>query len=796
MAQKIKTFYVVHHSHTDIGYTDLQERVLYAQADYIRTAVHMMKERPECADFRWNCETYFCVEKFMEEATEEEKTAFYELVKDGKLGISATYLNFNDLVDYEVLNRRVGEMTEKFRAHDIAVKTAMIADINGISMGQRDALLNNGVEFLYTNIHTHHGMYPLIQNQNAYWWENAEGKRLLIWNGEHYNLGNALGFKPNVNVNPMMQNYAGLDALDDAPEELLYKGIRHYAGQCEENGYKYDFLVTSVSGVFSDNAPPEMEILQTIQAYNAKYGDELQVKMVSLQELYAEIAGKLADAPVYHGDLNDWWGNGVGSTPYAVKHYREAQKLYQLCEKLEPDFKELYPELNRIAEDNLLLYAEHTWGHSATVTDPYETMVTNLDMRKNSYASKAHEASAMMLNRIAHKKGDMLRYYNIDGKIRVEYTGSRREKAPVEFYVETMIMRNACVTNAATGEEMTVQLSAHPRGVRISFTDTFEPGETKEYVYRNLPYVHSLNTRKCFVGAERVRDVINDYDSRTYKLPYGIENRWFSIRYEIGKGITSVYHKTENTELLKDGMAAFLRPVYEKTALVHGDRRDAYEERRLLGRNIRGLHAETFQGRMTDVRVLSAGDVFTEVALDFELEGTKHCELVLKLYEELPRLECKLRIAKTLTDEIESVYLPLTLNLPERELFLKKGQESFRPGIDQLPGTCMEYYCADEGAVYCNEHGSLQIGSMDVPLFYMGEMKHHMIQLCDNRKENNERDLYSWVMNNTWETNFKMDLSGYGEYCYNLVWSEETDPERCFEEMRERKTGTYTMIVE
>ena len=33
---------------------------------------------------------------------------------------------------------------------------------------QRDALLDSGVEFLYTNIHCHHGMYPLYQNQNAY----------------------------------------------------------------------------------------------------------------------------------------------------------------------------------------------------------------------------------------------------------------------------------------------------------------------------------------------------------------------------------------------------------------------------------------------------------------------------------------------------------------------------------------------------------------------------------------------------------------------------------------------------
>ena len=49
----------------------------------------------------------------------------------------------------------------------ITVKTAMFADINGISMGQRDAMLANGVEFLYTNIHTHHGMYCLLYTSGA-----------------------------------------------------------------------------------------------------------------------------------------------------------------------------------------------------------------------------------------------------------------------------------------------------------------------------------------------------------------------------------------------------------------------------------------------------------------------------------------------------------------------------------------------------------------------------------------------------------------------------------------------------
>ena len=65
----------------------------------------------------------------------------------------------------------------------------------------RDVFIRNGIEFLFTNIHTHHGMYPLYQNQKPYFWENDNGEKLLVWSGEHYNLGNALGIVFNKNMN-------------------------------------------------------------------------------------------------------------------------------------------------------------------------------------------------------------------------------------------------------------------------------------------------------------------------------------------------------------------------------------------------------------------------------------------------------------------------------------------------------------------------------------------------------------------------------------------------------------------
>ncbi|HIS77607.1 MAG TPA: hypothetical protein IAB51_12545 [Candidatus Merdivicinus excrementipullorum] len=794
MASKIKTLYVVHHSHTDIGYTDLQEHVIDGQIDHIRSAVRLMRD-PQNRDFRWNCETYYCVEEFLKSASQEEKEQFFQLIKSGEMGISATYLNFNDLLDSDVHMERVRECVRMFREHGISVKTAMTADINGFSMGQRDALIENGVEFFYTNIHTHHGMYPLYQNQNAYWWENAAGKRLLVWNGEHYNLGNALGLKPNRNYHPMTRNiYDGpLDFSD--PVGVLHTVLSRYLEVCEENGYPYDFIVTSVSGVFSDNAPPALEILRTIEGFRQRYPEDVEIRMVSLQELYAAIAPKLQDAPVYRGDLNDWWANGVGSTPYAVKHYREAQRRYHLCGRLDAQCYEKYPDYARAAQDNLLLYAEHTWGHSSTITNPFEAMVVNLDMRKNSYASKAHESASRMLNQISAEKGGLINYYNTSGKIRALNPNSSAGLQAVEFYIESPDLNRARITDE-TGREIPCQVSPHPRGRRITFLDAFAPYGEKVYTYEELPAPKAeVNSRKAYVGADRIRDVENDYETFSYQIPYAYENKWFKLAYEPGKGVTSFVNKKTGKEMLSKEGIPFFTPIYERTPIRYGQT-DVYEERRLLGRNIRGQHAKLYTGELQEVVCREHGPVFTLLELKFKLEGAIHCSVWIRFYENMPRIEWKLELGKTISMDIESVFLPLDLQMEDRTLWIRKGTEAFRPGIDQLPGSGMEYYMSDDGLAYVGKEGTVLVGFPDVPLIYMGEMRHHPIRLCDNKPENNRRPVYSWVMNNTWETNFKMDLSGFCEFCYSLELSGEETGEAALNQLRERSFAPYVLIIQ
>lgn len=793
MPRQINTVYVIHHSHTDIGYTDLQERVIDVQVDYIRTVLDIMA-RPENVQFRWNCETLFCVEEFFKSAAQGQWETFCRLAAEGKIGLSANYLNFNDLVDCQVYAERLAQWQTRLAPWGAAMKTAMMADINGISMGYRDAMLENGVEFLFTNIHCHHGMYPLYQNQSAFFWENAAGQRLLVWNGEHYNLGNVLGIKPNHNTNFMIQDRLGTDRSAQDGVEALYQNLRDYLDSCESQGYAYDFILTAVSGVFSDNAPPEIEILRTIQAFNARYGDEVQLKMVSLQELYAAIAPRLADVPVYRGDLTDWWANGVGSTPYAVKHYLDARHRYQLCRRLDERAGEKYPELYAAAQDNLLLYAEHTWGHSSTITNPYDTMVLNLDMRKNSYASKAHEAASRMLNRIAVERGDTLRYYNTAGKIRACGVNDRPGKRLVEFFIESPVIQGMEIRNQA-GELLPCQVSPHPRGRSIRFVDDFLPREEKTYTYRAVETPKEVNnTRRCYVGAEQIRDIVNDYDPVSYRLPYEAETACFRLRYRVHQGVLSLVDKSTGRELLGEGFAPLFTPIYEVTPVINGNEE---QERRFMGRNIRGKHARVYAGELETVDCVERGPVFTLIRLRYSLPGTVRADMFVKLYEAMPRIDFRLELGKTISSDIESVFLPLNLHVPDSQLYLRKGgRESFRPGVDQLPGTCMEFYMSDDGLAYVSQSGSALLAARDTPLFYMGELRHHPIRLCDTKPENNSRPVYAWLMNNNWETNFKMDLSGFCEYCFSLWLDSTSSPESALDELRENCFDPYVLVIE
>lgn len=322
--------------------------------------------------------------------------------------------------------------------------------------------------------------------------------------------------------------------------------------------------------------------------------------------------------------------------------------------------------------------------------------------------------------------------------------------------------------------------------------DDFLPLEEKVYSFEEIEKQKDvINSRVAYSGSERVRDIVNDYDKITYTLPYFIENDYFKISYKVGEGVTSFYNKKENREMLLDGDAKFFTPIYENTEI----RTDVYEERRRLGRNIRGLHSKKYIAQLDDIKIKDNGKIFKTIELIYKLEGTYFSSVIIRLYNDLPRVDFKYKIAKTFNEGIENILLPLALDLGNKETFIDKGKVPFKPGVEQIDGTCMEYYLLDTGVLYKGEKSNIAINTLDAPMIYMGNLDHHPIVLCDKKEENNKRNVYSWIMNNIWETNFKMDLSGATEFCYSLTMEDSNNVDDIFNSMRNDYGRVVTFMI-
>ena len=303
----MKTLYVIHHTHTDVGYTELQSRVARRHADFIRQALAIVERtrerRGERFDgFRWQCETFWTVERFLESASEDEVAAFGAAVRAGDVGVSGSYLNLNELADDDLLRSVTARAADFGRSIGVAVDSAMTADINGYGWGFSQVLHDSGIENLFSCVHTHHGMYPLGRKPVPFWWETPRGDRVLVWSGEHYHFGNELGVVPG-----SVSSYLTKDECDAAmifSDNWAVAEIRipRYFEELERAGYPYEFAPVMCSGLRSDNAPPSPLVVDFVECWNQEHGDAIRVEMTTLSAFFRRLREEAGEIPVHRGD--------------------------------------------------------------------------------------------------------------------------------------------------------------------------------------------------------------------------------------------------------------------------------------------------------------------------------------------------------------------------------------------------------------------------------------------------------------------------------------------------------------
>lgn len=782
-----KTIYLINHSHTDIGYTDVQEIITEYHVDYIRQAMEIISielEKYDSCDYVWTCENYWQVDLFLNEAEPAEIAVFEEYIAAGYIDFGKNYLNMTELVDSKMYAKYLKEGDDYSKKFNRQLNSAMTADINGYSWSYSDSLLDNGVDNLFACVHGHHGIYPLFKNQLPFWWESPKGEKLLVWSGEHYHFGNELAISPLAQTSYQIKDEFVNDYTTDQ-FEIATKRIFRYIEDLTNRGYTYDFIPLMISGFISDNAGPNEDLLTFIHRWNESFGDQITLKMSGLNEFFNVLRKEdLSVLPTYTGDWNDWWADGVGSTPAATKIYKEAIRKYRLLQELtdgktgELSDKEQINLTN--AEKNLLMYAEHTWGYSSSVSEPWNTLVNELDYRKVAYATNGSQQITKVLNTEvvskygrSYPKANRQQKYKVinpygesissDSTLLIEYWENiegRRITPELFPFIE--------VYDVDTNEVYPCQIDTTARAFEVVINIALAPKEIKTLSVRltQEPKL-KLNYTTFVQGAEGVLDIVFEGKPNDYF----IETEHFTVELSNRTGIKDIILKSNNQSILKEDydVPAFLG-VYEKTEI----RTSPYEERRRMGRNRKGKHADRSISKIRDVYVKERGEIFTTVVIEGQLEGTKMYAIYLKIYNALPKIEASIRIQKNNEWAPENLYVSLPFSIGE-ELFVKKSGNVMRPKVDQLPGTNTEFYLLDTGNMYIDETNKRGLGVCmhDTPLITLGDLENHPIELFRPSDKSNNENVYSWVMNNFWETNFKVDLSGFYEFKYTVFVSED-----------------------
>ena len=786
---------VLHHSHTDVGYTVRQELAARQHADFLRGAVDILRREDAegRSGFRWQCENFWQVEQFLKSADKTEKADFIRYAREGRIGLSASYLNLTDLIDDSVLREHLSKAAAWAGENGLALTSAMTADVNGYSAALPDQLAEAGVRYFYSALHTHHGMYPLRRNPAFFRWRGPAGNSVLAFCGEHYHWGHVLGLCPRgtsssmLNDDFLQQIESGklftTDAETTDAEELslAVARITRYLAGLEESGWPLDFVPVFVSGILSDNSPPNARVAERICRLNERFGGQVILEMTTLDAFFGKLEASGAEIPEYAGDWTDWWADGIGSTPQAVKLYREAQRCRNTAALLDPDGKYSDPALRQEAGKNMMLYAEHTWGHSASVSDPYSSLVSSMLMKKTAFAANAHTAAGALLDGVLAGLGNRT--------IRPERPGRARVLNPYPFPVTMPAAvpllgweypggcqqenRPLALRDTASGELLPTQTGPGPRGRLAEAVLTLAPGESRELQLEYAPADEGMPPHTASMCADAMTDQAG---ISGLVLPEYIETDCFAVRTDPAKGIASITDRRSGQELLDP---AFPFGAFTPQYFITPSSGPVTSSRRRMGRRRVTANTREYTARPKRFSVAGRGPVSVTLRVEYDLEGTDACILDLKIFRSVPRMDVRLRLRKKSCPDAEEIQLVFPFRtVGSNETWIDKTGCVIRPGIDQLPGTCQAFWCLQNGILRRGDGFDLLVTSPDVPLVSFGENEKGPATLCDGQSvELNRAEIRSRVMNNYWETNFAADLGGWHEFRWIVTLETPAEPE-------------------
>ena len=393
---RIEEIHLVHHTHTDIGYTHDQPVVWDLQRRFIDEAMDLVEadaDRDEPDAFKWTVEATGPLLHWLRSASEAQVKRFQRLEKLGRIEVMGMIGNITPLYNTVELAESFEPLRTLRDGYDLTIRHAMNCDVNGQNWPLVDVLLDAGIEGFNMSINPYFGGVPL-QFPDVFRWEGPSGRTIPSLNGYHYTTGRTVGI--------------GRDAEEFS--NVFWPILRR---RLEETEYPLSALLMPCIHPYGDNGPPFDGFSSFVRSWNERDevldGDRPRIKMATPSEYWEVVQENLDDIPVYRGDWTDFWNFGSASSSFETAQNRESRRRLQVADAMESvlgvvgDRKpDRHParrsELS--ARDqawwDLQFYDEHTWGAEIAVSNHESEDVRNEWTHKARYAADASSLSKLL----------------------------------------------------------------------------------------------------------------------------------------------------------------------------------------------------------------------------------------------------------------------------------------------------------------------------------------------------------------------------------------------------------------
>jgi len=730
------TVHLVNHTHTDLGYTDYQPTIDRSFYEFLLEAMALVEQTskfPEPARYRWTIETAYHLRNFQRFASKQELRALVGHLRRGTIEATAGFAQMTDLPNTDQVLRSFGFIHDFTRRHRIPLATAMSCDINGLPWVYPAALHDLGARNLSMAINNDMARYPL-NRPTPFWWESADGKRVLVWHGECYLLGNRFGVERSV--------------------EHSMDGVAGYLAELAQRGYAYEHVLFLTSGARMDCAPPTIGPSLTVRDWNRRFANPT-MRMATLSQWFAQVRRMLDEhVPVYRGHWPDYWAHGLGSAVDEVRYAREAQHLLSAA-GIASSYVRVTDRSWRVpaaldqAYDDAEIAAEHTWGAACSIERPYADFAKIQWQYKRDHFYRARLDSERALHAALERIGRAAVPDTASVVVHNPLVWPRDGVAELDSVQRPL--PGYCIERLVDAET--------GRAVPYYRAGEQHPLEQLRVPIRNVPATGYV-TLLARPGLRKTLEWTPVSGPQNL-----LENKYYRLRVNARTGqIQSIYDKQLRRELVRGSAdLPFGRCILERLP--------APEARHWANRADRAerFRHGVFKRYAATARALRRAELpglLQEVTFGGKCHGLTGLTTIIRLHERQKRIDLIWRLSLPEHPDPQAAYLAFPFSGAKPRVWLEVPGAAMEPGVDQIPTTCYDFYTAQNFVRIETGPAAVTLVPRDTPLVQLNEIStfhfREKLPRCNGT-------VVAWLFNNYWHTNFPASQPGEHLFHFSLT---------------------------